>query len=327
MNRRILGKTKLSVSPLCIGGWQLAGPLAFDGEPDGHPDPGRNNVLRLIRELGELGINFIDTAEQYGAGESERRAGAAIKGHRSEWILSTKFGYRVGPNGGRNDSSAPETIIPSIEGSLKRLGTDYIDIYLYHCPPAVSELEEGRAILENMVKQGKCRCYGISTGNVELVKAMIKLDMLDVLQYPSSLLHDAAEIRAAAAAHNAGTQVRGVMAQGKLSGRYFDKQPEWRSDDNRSRPDNADDYRQYAVLKSALPEGCTMAQTAIRWTLGQPGNHSICLGAKNLEDYMAAIQASEMPPLSIEECERLESCATALTKTGINPMESIPNVS
>jgi aryl-alcohol dehydrogenase-like predicted oxidoreductase len=314
MQQRILGKTGLEVSPLCIGAWQLAGPLAFDGQPDGHPDPGRNNVLRMIRELGDCGINFIDTAEQYGAGESERRVGEALQGERKNWIISTKFGYRVGPDGGRIDNSRPETIIPSIEGSLQRLRTDYIDIYLYHCAPAVSDLEEGRAVLEKLVQQGKCRYYGISTGNLELVQTMIKLDMIDVLQYPSNLLQDARTMRAAALAGNIGTQVRGVMAQGRLSGRYFDSQPDWRPDDNRSRPDNTQDYRKYAAFREVLPEGYTMAQAAIRWTLNQPGNHSICMGAKNMEDYRIAIQAAEMPALKKEEQERLEKCAADIQK-------------
>jgi aryl-alcohol dehydrogenase-like predicted oxidoreductase len=71
MDYRKLGKTNLMVSPLCIGAWQLGGPLFFDGKPDGHPDPGKDNVLRMIAELGERGINFIDTAEQYSNGESD----------------------------------------------------------------------------------------------------------------------------------------------------------------------------------------------------------------------------------------------------------------
>ncbi len=309
MKKRILGKTGLEVSPICIGGWQLAGPLAFDGQPDGHPDPGKESVLRMIRELGNRGVNCIDTAEQYGGGESERRVGEAVQGERESWIISTKFGYRVGPDGERDNSSSPGRIVSSIEGSLRRLKTDYVDIYLYHCAPVMGELEQGHSVLQQLVRQGKCRYYGISTGNIALVKAMINLNMVDVLQFPSNLLMDASEMRAIARAHNIGTQVRGVMAQGKLSGRYFEQQPRWRADDNRSRPDNVDDYRQYAVLQTALPSGCTMAQAAIRWTLGQPGNHTICLGAKNLEDYTAAIQAAAMPALTRAESERLEACA------------------
>lgn len=301
MKRRTLGKTKLSVSPICVGAWQLAGPLSFDGKPDGHPDPGKDAVVRMIRELGDLGVNFIDTAEQYGNGESERRVGEAVRGKRDQWIISTKFGYRVGPGGTRDDSSHPSTIQASVEGSLKRLGTDHIDIYLYHCPPAPNELEEGRAALENLVRQGKCRFYGISTNNFDLIKAMAELDMLHVLQYASSVLRDTPEIRELADKHDIGTQVRGVMAQGRLSGKYFHHQPTWRADDNRSNFAGTEDFRKYAALESCLPEGHTMAQVAIRWILDDPRNHSICLGAKNMQDYKTALQAVDMPPLSDDD--------------------------
>ena len=98
MQQNKLGPTGLNVSPLSIGAWQLGGPLAFDGKPDGHPDPGKQNVIRMIQELGDLGINAIDTAEQYSDGESERRVGEAIAADRDRWIVSTKFGYRVGVN-------------------------------------------------------------------------------------------------------------------------------------------------------------------------------------------------------------------------------------
>ncbi|UCC25337.1 MAG: aldo/keto reductase, partial [Gemmatimonadales bacterium] len=111
MQPRVLGRTGISVSPITIGAWQLGGPLTLDGKPDGHPDPGGANVIRLIHELGDLGVNAIDTAEQYSAGESERRVGKALKGRRDRWVVSTKFGYRVGPDHTREDDSSPETIL------------------------------------------------------------------------------------------------------------------------------------------------------------------------------------------------------------------------
>ena len=117
MRYRILGKTGIRVSEIGVGAWQLGGPLILDGKMDGHPDVGKQNATDLIRQCSsELGINFIDTAEQYGAGESERRVGEALAGQRDRWIISTKFGMQVGdvqiqpdgtPSGKRvNDVSA-----------------------------------------------------------------------------------------------------------------------------------------------------------------------------------------------------------------------------
>jgi aryl-alcohol dehydrogenase-like predicted oxidoreductase len=312
MKRNILGQTGLSVSPICIGAWQLGGPLSFNGQPDGHPDPGKENVLNMIQALGDMGVNFIDTAEQYGGGESERRVGEAIRGTRDQWIVSTKFGYRVGTGGQRDDSSSPDRIKSSIEGSLGRLGTDYIDIYLYHCPPVISELEAGKAVLDELVREGKCRYYGISTNNIKIIRAMAELNMLDVLQYASSMLNDSSEILGLIGRHNIGTQVRGVMAQGRLSGKYFDNQPVWDANDNRSNNARDTDYRRYAVLAEVIPHGYTAAQVAIRYILDDPRNHSICLGAKNLADYKVALAAIDLPSIDAEQRSKLQECVAGL---------------
>lgn len=92
MRKRALGRTGMEVTEIGIGAWQIGGPLLLDGRADGHPDIGADAAICLIRELGERGVNFIDTAEQYGAGESERRVGRAIQGARDRWIVSTKWG-------------------------------------------------------------------------------------------------------------------------------------------------------------------------------------------------------------------------------------------
>lgn len=312
MDYRKLGKTGLNISPICIGGWQLAGPLAFDGKPDGHPDPGRENVLRLIRELGDRGVNCIDTAEQYGNGESERRIGEAINGHRDQWIVSTKFGYRIAPDGSREDDSGPTTIMPSLEGSLKRLRTGYVDIYLFHCNPEVHDLDASREILEKAKQAGKIRYYGISTKDFELIKVLYEHSMLDVIQYHANTLEPRPDIYNFASEHNIGTQIRGVMAQGRLSGKYFRKKQMWREDDNRSNWFKNANFQKYSVFENAVPQGMTMAQVAIRWALDQNGNHTICMGAKNLVDYEAAIQAAQMPPLPEQTKQKLNNYATLL---------------
>ena len=307
-----LGKTGIEVSPITIGAWQLGGPLTFDGQPDGHPDPGKANVITMIRELGDLGVNAIDTAEQYSAGESERRVGEALKGQRDKWVISTKFGYRVGLNNTRIDDSTPPTILPSLEGSLKRLDTDCIDILLYHCEPNRADLETSREILETAKAQGKIRAYGISTNNLEIIKPMIELDMLDVLQFHTNLIEDMPEIRELVTANHIGTQLRGVMAQGRLSGKYFHRKPTFRADDNRTKWMTDHDYARYAVFEKAIPEGYTMAQMVIRCALAQPNYDTICLGAKNIEDYRTALAALELPPLSDETRQLIQTCAAEL---------------
>ena len=312
MKHNTLGRTGITVSPITIGAWQLGGPLFFDGKPDGHPDPGKQNVIRMIHELGDLGVNAIDTAEQYSAGESERRVGEALKGRRDQWVVSSKFGYRVGSNNTREDDSSPGTIMPSLEGSLKRLGTDHIDVYLYHCPPKVEDLEAGRAVLEAAKAQGKIRSYGISTNDVELLQKMVESHTVEIIQFSTNLLDECPAIWKLAQECNLGTQLRGVMAQGRLSGKYFNAKPAFRPDDNRSDWCRDEDYSRFAVLADGLPEGMTMAQAAIRWVLDHGGAHTICMGAKNMDDYRTAMAAAEMPPLDSVVRQRLESLAAGL---------------
>jgi aryl-alcohol dehydrogenase-like predicted oxidoreductase len=305
-----LGRTNISVSPITIGAWQLGGPLFFDGKPDGHPDPGKENVIRMIHELGDLGVNAIDTAEQYSAGESERRVGEALKDRRERWVVSTKFGYRVGENNTREDDSSPGTILPSLEGSLKRLGTDYIDVYLYHCPPESEDLDAGCAVLEEAKAQGKIRSYGISTNNFELLQKMIEHNTVEVVQFATNLLGEHPNVWKLAQDNNLGTQLRGVMAQGRLSGKYFKRAPKFSADDNRSNGCSVEDYSRFSALADGLPEGMTMAQAAIRGTRVHAGAHTICMGAKNIDDYRSAIVATEMPPLGESVRYRLEQIAS-----------------
>lgn len=312
MKRITLGKTGLQVSPLCIGTWQLAGPVAFDGKPDGHPDPGKKSVLRLIGELFDRGLNFIDTAEQYGDGEAERRTGEAIASHRHEWIVSTKFGYRVGPGNTRIDDSSPGTIRESIEGSLRRLQTDYIDIYLYHCPPDPADLPEARSLLEKARDEGKIRHFGISGPNLDLIKSLHKNELLDVLQFPVSLLDPQPAITEFVTQHNIGTQLRGIMAQGRLSGKYLAHTPTWKADDNRSQHLAGEDLTRFAKLAECLPDSYTLGQASLRWALDQPGHHSVCLGAKNLADYQSAIAALSLPFLPEDTLRKLETLSSTL---------------
>jgi aryl-alcohol dehydrogenase-like predicted oxidoreductase len=312
MERRTLGRTGIRVSPITIGAWQLGGPLLLDGKHDGHPDPGEAAVLRMIHELGDLGVNAIDTAEQYSGGESERRIGKALKGRRDRWVISTKFGYRVGAGQTREDDSSPGTILPSLEGSLRRLGTDHVDVFLYHCAPAPHHIAPGMAVLEEAKAQGKIRAYGISTGQLPILSAMVEQDAVEVLQFPSSLLNERREFWEIAQAHELGTQVRGVMAQGRLSGKYFHQQPRFRPDDTRSEGCRETDFAKFAILAEHLPEGVSMAQAAIRWTLDHPGCDTICLGAKSIDDYRAALTAASLPPLGEPVRRALERSAARL---------------
>jgi aryl-alcohol dehydrogenase-like predicted oxidoreductase len=183
MEYRVLGDTGLLVSVLGIGTWQLSGPVDFGGHSDGFPDPGRDRVVRLMQECHDLGINVIDTAEAYGDGEGERRVGDAIRGCRDRWVVVTKFGLRRDSTGARIRDASPSSITQSLEGSLRRLGSDYVDVLLYHTPPRSDQVLAGRDVLERLKTQGKLRFFGISTNDVSLLRRMISQEALHVAMF------------------------------------------------------------------------------------------------------------------------------------------------
>ena len=280
----------------------------LDGKADGHPELGREFCIRLIREAGELGINFIDTAEQYGNGESERRAGAALEGRRGDWILATKFGNQVGPNGERMMDASPARFPVSLEGSLRRLRTDYIDVYLYHIPAKPGEAEEVATLLQKVKEEGKVRAVGISTNDLAQVEYLRSLNCLDVVQYAKNLMEPRLELSEWLAAHDAGGVVRGAFYGGRLSGRYFRQAPRFDPNDVREKSlkaDSAAEFARYAAFEEMLTPERGMIQLALRFLLDEPGTSTIIPGGKSLEDYQEAIRATELPSLTEAEKTRI----------------------
>jgi aryl-alcohol dehydrogenase-like predicted oxidoreductase len=318
MKRRTLGGTGIQVTEIGVGAWQLGGPLLLDGKHDGHPDLGKDFVIELIRRCGdELGINFIDTAEQYGAGESERRVGEALQGRRDRWIIGTKFGATVGdvqyvngvPHGKRVGDVTARRIPVSLEASLKRLRTDHIDVYVYHIGPNRDEAEGVARFLDGAKKKGQVRAVGISTNKLEHIQYLHSLGCLDVVQLASNMMDPQEALRMWLAEHNIGGVVRGAFAAGKLSGKYFTKPPALRADDIRGNWFDASklqtEFPKFAVFEELLSSSRTMPQLALRFLLDQPTTHTIILGAKSFEEYRDASRATELPSLTEQENARI----------------------
>ena len=317
MKFRVLGKTGLRVSEIGVGAWQLGGPLLLDGKADGHPDLGRDAAIKLIRDCGELGVNFVDTAEQYGAGESERRVGAALKGRRDQWILSTKFGALVGPHGERVQDASTARVPVSLRESLLRLQTDYIDVYLWHVPPKPGEAERAAEFLVEAKRAGLVRAIGISTAHVQQAEFLLKLGCLDVVQFPHSMISPPDPLVALLSASGAGGIVRGAFAGGRLSGKYFHQSPHFSADDIRNtRLGNsaaiAQDFARYAAFEELLTPARGMVQLALRWLLDEATTSTIIPGGKSLEDYRQAVRATELPALTPAEAARIEQLKAAL---------------
>ena len=153
MQRLTIKKTDLNVSSMCMGGCPLGG--------YGWGDTKREELIGAVRAAVENGINFFDTADTYGLGESERTLAEALGKSLNDVIITTKFGVRV-ENGKTTYDNSREYIFKAVEGSLKRLNRDYIDLYQVHYRDGVTPLAEVAETLELLRQQGKIRYFGLS---------------------------------------------------------------------------------------------------------------------------------------------------------------------
>ena len=152
MRYRVLGGTGIEVSVHCLG-TMMFGAV---GNPD-HDD-----CVRIIHAALDQGINFVDTADMYSAGESEEIVGKALRGRRDDVVLATKVHFPMGEGRNRGGNSR-RWIVREVEESLRRLGTDWIDLYQVHRPDPTTDIEETLSVLTDLVRQGKIRAFGCST--------------------------------------------------------------------------------------------------------------------------------------------------------------------
>jgi aryl-alcohol dehydrogenase-like predicted oxidoreductase len=276
-----------------------------EGLPDGFPDPGREHVIRLIQECRDFGINVIDTAEHYGDGEGERRVGDAIRGRRDEWVVVTKFGLRRGPGGTRIRDASPSMIAASLEGSLRRLGTDYVDMYLYHTPPGREQMLAGLEVLERLREHGKIRFHGISTNDFSTLRALTQSQAIEVIMFSQSLLTHPEDTLELVRRHDLGALVRGAFEHGRLTGKYFQTPPQFSGEDIRSHTLKAADFMRYCAYEQLFPAGGDMVCLALRYLLDFDTTHTIVLGAKSAEDYRRALGALKLPRLGEEVHARI----------------------
>src|SRR2546421_10331083 len=152
MRYRVLGRTGIEVSVHCLGAMMFGAV----GNPD-HDD-----CVRIIHAALDQGINFVDTADMYSAGESEEIVGKALVGRRDDVVLATKVHFPMGEGRNRGGNSR-RWIVREVEASLRRLRTDWIDLYQIHRPDHTTDIEETPAVLTDPVPQGKIRAFGCST--------------------------------------------------------------------------------------------------------------------------------------------------------------------
>src|SRR3954464_3947049 len=217
MQYRPLGRTGVQVSPLCLGA-MMFGPWGNDDRADS---------IRIIHRALDAGVNFVDTADVYSAGESEEIVGKALKGRRDDVVLATKFFMPMSEDPNQRGGSR-RWIIRAVEDSLRRLNTDYIDLYQVHRPSPDTDVEETLGALSDLVHQGKVRYLGSSSySGSQIVEAQWvarerNLQRFVTEQPPYSLLVRGIEedVLPTVLRHGMGTLTYSPLAGGWLSGRW-----------------------------------------------------------------------------------------------------------
>jgi aryl-alcohol dehydrogenase-like predicted oxidoreductase len=299
MEYRPLGRTGVQVSKLCLGTMMFG---AW-GNSD-HDDS-----IRIIHAALDAGINFVDTADVYSAGESEEIVGKALKGRRDDVVLATKFFVPMGDDPNQRGGSR-RWMITEVEDSLKRLGTDWIDLYQVHRPDPEADVEETLSALTDLVQQGKVRYIGSSSYSAgEIVDAQWaararNLQRFRTEQPPYSILVRGIELDVLPTAkrHGMGILTYSPLAGGWLSG-------SWSAD---SSPTSPARQRLVARFDMSLPEnqrkleaveqlatvaddaGVSLIELAVGFVVNHPAVTSAIIGPRTIEQLESQLPAADV---------------------------------
>ena len=306
MEYRELGRTGWKVSEISFGAWAIGGTWGTVDD--------KESIAALHRAL-DLGVNFFDTADVYGDGRSERLLAQLRKVRKEEFFVATKAGRRLDPHiaAGYNRKN----ITAFVERSLKNLAAETLDLLQLHCPPTdVYYMPEVFGTLDDLVKAGKIRYYGVSVEKVEEALKAIEYPNVQSVQIifnifrqrPAELFFREAQRR------RVGIFTRVPLASGLLTGK-FSHASKFEKDDHRffnrhgeafdrgetfSGLDYETGLRAVESLRKLVPDGQSMAQMALRWILMFPSVTCAIPGAKRPQQVEENILAASLPPLTEE---------------------------
>ena len=223
---RNLGKSGIKVSAMGLGCWAIGGPWTIDNVPLGWGDVDDDQSIYSLKIALDSGITFFDTAPNYGAGHSEYLLGKAFSGRREEVVIATKFGTIIHEKEKevefyQEHNNLLKKIRQDCESSLRRLQTDYIDLFQFHLGTyPFPEAEEVRQVLEELVSEGKIRFYGWSTDDLACARIFVEGNNCIAIQHRLNILKDAPEMLSLCGEFDLASINRGPLGRGLLTGKY-----------------------------------------------------------------------------------------------------------
>jgi len=325
MQKRKLGKSNLEVSAIGLGCMGMTFSYA--------PFPKKEDSIALIRAAVERGVTFFDTAEVYGPFNNEELVGEALSSVRDQVVIATKFGFDINPDGSRGPkpvNSQPEHIKQAVEGSLKRLKTDVIDLYYQHRVDPEVPIEDVAGAVKDLIQQGKVKHFGLSEAGAKTIRRAHAVQPVSALQSEYSLWHriPEAEIIPTLEELGIGLVPFSPLGKGFLTGKMDESRTFEKSDIRSSIPrftPEAMKVNQALVdllNKIAARKKATPAQIALAWLLAQkpwivpiPGTTKL----HRLEENNGAVAIE----LTAQDLREIESAAAKIKVQGARYPEHI----
>lgn len=326
MEKRTLGKSEIKVSEIAFGAWAIGGWLWGGADA--------KDAIRAIETAVDHGMTTIDTAAVYGFGLSEELVGKAVKGKREKTQILTKFGmvwdekkgkfYFSTKNSEDKDIdiyaySSKERVLADCDSSLKRLGTDYIDLFQIHWPDATTPVSETMEALEILIQKGKIRAGAVSNYSCELMGEALKTFPIASNQIPYSMVNREIEkeVIPFCLANSVGILAYSPLQRGLLTGK-IKKGHNFGEGDNRpdtvyyKEPNLSRIIELTTNLKLVADERkVTLSQLVLNWTKEQPGITCVLAGARNPEQVLDNVKAGDFR-LSDEEMKKINNLVAAL---------------
>jgi aryl-alcohol dehydrogenase-like predicted oxidoreductase len=322
MATRTLGRSGIQVSPMGFGCWAIGGPYWAGEQPLGWGEVDDEESVRALHRALDLGVNFFDTADVYGAGHSERVLGRALAGRRDEVVIATKFGnlFDEGRRQHLGTDTSPDHVARACEASLRRLGSDHVDLYQLHVSVLPAEVAVPlRDACESLVARGLIRAYAWSTDDPDCASLFAEGPNCAAVQHELNVVSDAPAILQVCDRLDLASVNRTPLAMGLLTGKFTadsrlpaddvrGKEPAWMRyfKDGQPVPEWLD--RLAAVREILTSGGRTLAQGALAWiwarserTVPIPGIRTV----RQAEENATAMEAGPLTAEQMAEIDRL----------------------